>query len=87
MPTPTQLETFATDKGWSYRQLAEEISRATGISVTLDTVRRFCNGIGRPARLTAAAIDKYWAAQTAKPVKAKRSRHSASRSSSAAVTS
>ena len=60
MPTPTQLEKFATDRGWTYRELAEAISRQTGIVVTLDTVRRFCNGIGRPKRLTAAAIEKYW---------------------------
>lgn len=66
MPTPKQLEQLALDRGWTYRALAEAITAASAIDVSLDSVRRFCLGIGRPSRVTRAAINKFMAAQPKK---------------------
>jgi hypothetical protein len=64
MPTPQQLEQFALDRGWTHEQLADAIHQASGIRVSVSSISRFVRGIGRPKRLTRAALEKFMAAQT-----------------------
>jgi len=76
MTTPKELEQFALDRGLSYRQLAEAITKVVGRPMNWSSVYRFCAQVGGPSRLTRHAIETFMAAQRGT---SKKVRHGVSR--------
>lgn len=59
MTTAQELEQFAQDREWSYRQLAREIQRVTGRRISYMTLSRFCTGRTQLSRLTRYTVDTF----------------------------
>lgn len=62
----TDLEQLRVARDWSYRELADEIERQTGIRRSSVSLRAICLGLATPHRTTQTALDSFVAKCAAK---------------------